>query len=810
MQPDNSLPGGSNTQIKEGLVKDNDGWRYYISGVAQAGWVTINEKQYYFLSDTFLAATGDHIIEQKKCTFDENGVLISSVPFPSGLYMDGALLRYRDPSSGVDAVGKWIVTNNCAYYFAVDGYAVTGEQVIDGIGYNFNSGFALITGLYQDHKMAGGAYRYIDPTTFELKTGWLNYNNSALYYFDGASRASVIGANFIDGVGYYFGNNYALQTGLYQDNVGNALGNGPLRYIDPTTFVLKTNSWYTHINGNVYFFNADGRSVKGNVEIGGAGYHFDENGYHLWTGLYFDNIFNTLRFYDKSKNALRVNEWYKHNENELYYFDANGAACKGETVVKGVTYQFSKTGALISGALYRDWASDPVNGALRYIDPKTFDIHSGWLQYNGNLYYMDPRNGLSVFGNSVPINGVGYNFGDNNSFALITGRVYRDWVADTANGALRYIHPKTFEIHSGWLQYDSNLYYMDPRNGLSVFGNLVPINGVGYNFGDNNSFALITGKIYRDWVSDPVKGALRYIDPQTFAIHSGWLDYDNNKYYMDPRNGLSVTGEILINRKYYVFNEGFAYQRMYMKGFDVSAYQREIDWTSIPPEYGYVIVRAMSWANNNTMQMDPYFVKNVFGAKETGLMVGAYWFSFAFNGNEALQEVQFINNSKEWNTLKSFGVVLDLPFYIDYEDNSSGWIDRNTTYASRTEAVRHGMIYAESILKVKPGFYSSANQMQSWYDSAGLIKEGYYSWVAEWKTPTKPGVNTSKIPNVGMWQYDNDGSISGISGRVDINYCFQDFTFTPLSSTQPVVSVYDQNSKSVVSGKLNDIVKMIV
>lgn len=60
--------------------------------------------------------------------------------------------------------------------------------------------------------------------------------------------------------------------------------------------------------------------------------------------------------------------------------------------------------------------------------------------------------------------------------------------------------------------------------------------------------------------------------------------------------------------------------------------------------------------------------------KTAGLLVGAYWFSEAFNGNEALQEVQFIANSAEWNNLKNAGIVLDMPFFIDYEDVN--WLER--------------------------------------------------------------------------------------------------------------------------------------
>lgn len=41
----------------------------------------------------------------------------------------------------------------------------------------------------------------------------------------------------------------------------------------------------------------------------------------------------------------------------------------------------------------------------------------------------------------------------------------------------------------------------------------------------------------------------------------------------------------------------------------------------------------------------------------------------------------------------------------------------------------------------------------------------YKIWLAEW------GNDYSKLFKVDMWQYTSDGSVDGINGRVDMNYC---------------------------------------
>ena len=220
----------------------------------------------------------------------------------------------------------------------------------------------------------------------------------------------------------------------------------------------------------------------------------------------------------------------------------------------------------------------------------------------------------------------------------------------------------------------------------------------------------------------------------------------------------------------------------------------------------FVIVRAMYWNNSiNNYAMDPMFLQNVYGAKSVGLLVGAYWFSEAFNGNEALQEVQFIAASSEWQTMKNSGIVLDMPFFIDYEDVK--WLDQHTTYESRTEAVRTGMDAAELLLGTQSGFYTSDSYAQNWFNAQQLIKEGYNAWIARWSSsqPVTQGYM--------MWQYTSSGTVSGISGNVDMNYAYGQYTFHPVKNYTggyTTITVYDVNTQKKVTADITEITKQIV
>lgn len=246
-----------------------------------------------------------------------------------------------------------------------------------------------------------------------------------------------------------------------------------------------------------------------------------------------------------------------------------------------------------------------------------------------------------------------------------------------------------------------------------------------------------------------------------------------------------------------------------LKGIDVSSHQGTIDWQAVADSgVQFVIVRAMCWSNAaGGYAMDSKFVENVKGAKAAGLMVGAYWYSDAFNGSEAREEVSFIANSSEWKALKDAGITLDLPFYIDYEDP---WILKNnhSTYDSRTDAVRSGMVAVEQMLGTATGFYASESWMKTQFDGAGLMNEGYNAWVAHWGSSQGMG-------NVQMWQYSNAGSVPGISTNVDLNWLYPSGaggsgSSDGTGSSSGNITVWDVNTSKSVTANTTEILKKIV
>lgn len=185
-------------------------------------------------------------------------------------------------------------------------------------------------------------------------------------------------------------------------------------------------------------------------------------------------------------------------------------------------------------------------------------------------------------------------------------------------------------------------------------------------------------------------------------------------------------------------------------GIDVSYYQGVINWSSVKAAgKQFVIIRV----SDGTGFLDPKFVTNWKNAKAAGLAVGAYQF-FRPNQDATAQADLFVN---QLNAV-GFGAN-DLPPVIDVEVtggvSGSTVAARVNTWLNRVKS-RTGRLPA---LYTSPGFWSSIGN-----PTPSLLP---YIWDAHW------GVSCPSLPpawpRLRFWQYSSKGSVSGISGDVDLD-----------------------------------------
>lgn len=192
---------------------------------------------------------------------------------------------------------------------------------------------------------------------------------------------------------------------------------------------------------------------------------------------------------------------------------------------------------------------------------------------------------------------------------------------------------------------------------------------------------------------------------------------------------------------------------MTVKGIDVSEYQGSIDFQKAKKQIDFVIVRA--GYGRVASQKDKYFEENYKNARAAGLKVGAYWFSYADSAEDARREAQAC-----MEVIK--GKKFEYPVYFDIELKEQ--FDKGRQFCSDlvtafcTELEKAGYF---------TGFYISRSPLQSFITPE--VAKRYALWVAEY------GEKLNYNGQYGMWQYTSSGEVDGISGRVDLDYCYVDY-----------------------------------
>ena len=96
-------------------------------------------------------------------------------------------------------------------------------------------------------------------------------------------------------------------------------------------------------------------------------------------------------------------------------------------------------------------------------------------------------------------------------------------------------------------------------------------------------------------------------------------------------------------------------------GIDVSSWQGNINWKKVKESGIDAAMIRIAYGSRNKSTIDKKFKQNLKNAKEAGIKVGIYYYSYAKDTSEAINQAKWIIN--ELN-----GEKLDLPIAFDWED----------------------------------------------------------------------------------------------------------------------------------------------
>jgi GH25 family lysozyme M1 (1,4-beta-N-acetylmuramidase) len=204
-------------------------------------------------------------------------------------------------------------------------------------------------------------------------------------------------------------------------------------------------------------------------------------------------------------------------------------------------------------------------------------------------------------------------------------------------------------------------------------------------------------------------------------------------------------------------------------GIDVSYHQSKIDWKAVAEDgIDFVIIRVgYRGYESGLLNLDQRFNIYVNGAANAGLDVGVYFFSQALTTAEAIEEAEFVLNCLSHYEI-TYPVVFDWEVIGNDEARTNAFDPETLTECAAA--------FCDTIADAgyTPMIYMSHRFALLKYDLSKLTD--YDIWYCEYKDGYSP---PAFVYDFKIWQYADDGAVSGISGGVDMNISFADYGKPP-------------------------------
>ena len=194
------------------------------------------------------------------------------------------------------------------------------------------------------------------------------------------------------------------------------------------------------------------------------------------------------------------------------------------------------------------------------------------------------------------------------------------------------------------------------------------------------------------------------------------------------------------------------------KGIDVSSWQGKPDWTKVKKSgIEFAILRIHQKDGS-----DASFEHNYKGCKANAIPIGGYKYSYALTPAQALGEAE--------DTLSVLaGRGLDFPVFYDLE-----WNSQRKLGSASIEKIAETFLNRIKKAGYKVGVYCNMD----WYQKVLTEKLRKYDlWIARYPADDNGTIQERLRPDIGVgWQYSSKGKVSGITGNVDMNVFYKNYT----------------------------------
>lgn len=197
-------------------------------------------------------------------------------------------------------------------------------------------------------------------------------------------------------------------------------------------------------------------------------------------------------------------------------------------------------------------------------------------------------------------------------------------------------------------------------------------------------------------------------------------------------------------------------EKAYIKGIDISKWNGDIDWGKVKEaDIKFAIIRAGYGSNT----IDKKFKQNIENAIKNDMIIGIYWFSYAYTDEMAIKEAEMC-----YKTIKPYKKHIKLPIFWDFEYDSVNRSNGKGVHVTKELCSSMADNFCKTIKKLgfKSGIYTNIDYSRRYFTQEVLDK--YYTWIAQW---------TSECTYKGkyiLWQKSANLRIGGIVFDLDYLY----------------------------------------
>lgn len=207
-------------------------------------------------------------------------------------------------------------------------------------------------------------------------------------------------------------------------------------------------------------------------------------------------------------------------------------------------------------------------------------------------------------------------------------------------------------------------------------------------------------------------------------------------------------------------------KKVLYEGPDISYHNGNVDMKRIRDAGCKRIGLRVGYGRNN---VDQRFVVNALACYNLGVDVLLYWFSYAYSAAMAAAEAGYAvaQAKKYWKSC---------PIAFDFEYDSVNYARKNGTAITKDLATDMAVAFLQKVKAAGyiPVIYTNRDYLRNYFDMERITAAlgTVYVWYARYTSSLPTGEND--IPDI--WQYTSTGRIQGVTGNVDMNKFYVDFS----------------------------------